>query len=71
VFSGTLLFDVNKKEKMYPILYVAKIENIECHCKERCGKYKVGYLTTSFEDNLPAFHRSRVKTACPSLQFFW
>jgi hypothetical protein len=71
VFSGTLLFDVGKKEKLYPMLYVAQIENIECPCQAKCGKYKIGYVTSPCVDKLPAYHRSRIKSACPNLRFFW
>lgn len=70
-FSGTNLYNSKKKEYYWPTLYVAKITNVECHCKDKCGKYKVGYVTSQFSDKLPPYHRSRIKAACPMVQFFW
>ena len=74
LFHGTSL-SLEKKRCNIPLMYVAEIQNIkgkECcaPAKFRCGKYKIGYITTTKGD-LPTWHPSRIRQTCPDVSISW
>jgi hypothetical protein len=49
-------------------VYAAVIRNMECHCAEKCGKVKVGYMIGK---EMHMQHICRLSHMCPSFQLHW